>query len=85
MTPIAALSFFTANRFCYWLTAGNVEVRPALSEEAEKAGARLTYVAIETRCAHRISTRAATASRTAERLGQYLCARRMHALLQLRL
>ena len=28
MTPSAALSFFTANRFCYWLTAGILELRP---------------------------------------------------------
>jgi len=34
MTPIAALSFFTANRFCYWLTAGNVEVRPKQASTA---------------------------------------------------
>jgi hypothetical protein len=34
MTPITIISLFTANRFRYWLTAGNVGVRPKQASTA---------------------------------------------------
>jgi len=45
MTPITTILLFTANRFCYRLTAGNVEVRPKQTSTArnEPSAARKSH------------------------------------------